>query len=689
MSVASTVVATPMKMGFNIPSDFSLSAITTTLVQAVNAGLLYQRFVRHNNAPSAFLMPLLSFDKVSIAFGLQPLLEEASLQIDGGERICLIGRNGAGKSTLLKLVAGAILPDAGKVWRQPALRIGMLPQTLPTATNTWSRVRDHRRRPTRYRQAAGRLSQRRPAGRPSTHASGAGAPGPVATRVGSARRWQLNQRIETIISRLQLPAERPLAAFRLAAARGAGGQTLVSDPELLLLDEPTNHLDVEAIEWLEEQLLAFRGGKLAHHPRPRPPWSGSPPSHPGVGSRAAQLPARRLKVNFLAKKAAALEEEARHNALFDKKLSQEEAWLRQGIKARRTRNEGRVRALEAMREERRQRREVQGEVQLDMEQAAASGQVVIEAQALTFAHTGKPIVKNLSLRIRRGDRIGLIGPNGAGKTTLLGLLLGQIKPDSGSVRLGTNLEIAYFDQLRADLDPDQSVLDNIAGGRESITLNGKTRHIKGYLQDFLFAPERVLTPVKALSGGECNRLLLARLFSKAFNLLVMDEPTNDLDIETLELLEERLLEFSGTLLLVSHDRRLLDNIATSSLVFEGNGRVREYVGGYSDWLRQRPPPAASKPKISAPTAKPQAAATPSKSRRLSYEEQRELARLPDRIERLETELDALQAAVANPEFYKQAIADQLPTRERLTALATELETAYERWNALERMSEKK
>jgi len=626
-------------------------------------------------------MPLLSFTDVSIAFGLAPLLERASFQIEPGERVCLIGRNGAGKSTLLRLVDGEIQPDAGEVWRAPTLRMARLAQELPVDDDA-----------TVFDRVAGGLAR---AGQllaeyhRVSHAVGA-APSllrrmeTLHNEIDAQDAWSLSQRVDSMLARLALRADATLGTLsggwrrRVALARA-----LVGDPDLLLLDEPTNHLDVEVIQWLEDQLLEFRGGVLfVTHDR----------------ALLARLATRIVELDrgvltswpgnyarFLERKAAALEEEDRRNALFDRKLAQEEAWIRRGIKARRTRNEGRVRALEALREERRLRREAQGLVRFGVDDAQASGKLVIEAQDLTFGWPGRPLLRNFSTRIQRGDRIGLVGPNGAGKTTLLRLLLCQLAPTSGRVRLGTRLEIAYYDQLRAQLDLDRSVIDNVAGGRESVEIGGERRHVLGYLQDFLFSPERARTPVGALSGGERNRLLLARLFAQPANLLVLDEPTNDLDLETLELLEDLLLRFAGTILLVSHDRAFLDNVVTSTLAFEGDARVREYVGGYADWLRQRPAPGTGKGEAGAsgrPTAAPKQAAG-TRVARLGHRERRELEELPARIESLETEQRKLSALAARPELYKGDPIAAARALERLTSLGIELEAAYARWDELE------
>ena len=627
-------------------------------------------------------MPLLSIDNLSIAFGAEKLLDGASFQLDAGERVCLIGRNGTGKTTLLRLLADELHPDGGDIWRQPGLRVATLAQELPADTTA-----------TVFEIVAGGLeglgallAEYHEAAIQLAHAST-----PEAMRkmerlqhdLEARDGWRWQQRVETVISRLQLPADTPLAELSGGWRRRVLlGRALVRDPDVLLLDEPTNHLDLETIQWLEDELLEFRGGLLfVTHDR----------------ALLQRLATRLLELDrgvltswpgdyatFLEKKAALLEVEARHNAKFDKNLAQEEAWIRQGIKARRTRNEGRVRALLDLREERRQRREQLGKASFTLEQAETSGKLVIEAQNVSYAWQDIPLIRDFSARIMRGDRIGLIGPNGSGKTTLLNLLLGRLQPDAGQVRHGTKLETAYFDQLREQLDPEQTVLDSVAGGRETIEINGQRRHIIGYLGDFLFTAQRARSPVKSLSGGERNRLLLARLFTQPANLLVMDEPTNDLDLETLELLEELLLDYTGTLLLVSHDRAFLDNVVTSCLVFESDGGIREYVGGYTDWLRQRsvPEPAPLvKPKpASAPTPKPSRTATPVK---LSYNERRELERLPARIEELEQRQQELHAATADPAFYRRESTVVSQQLEELRVVESELEAAYGRWEELE------
>jgi ATP-binding cassette subfamily F protein uup len=628
-------------------------------------------------------MPLVSFDRVSISFGRHALLEGASFQMDAGERVCLIGRNGAGKSTLLKIVDGSVVPDTGEVWRQPGLRIARLSQDLPCddAATVFDVVAagldDVGRLLTEFQHVSHAVAD---------DASLLKRMEVLQHEIDACDGWSLGQRVDQMLARLELPADTRIGALSGGwRRRVALAQALVSDPDLLLLDEPTNHLDIEVIQWLEEQLLELRGGVLfVTHDRAL---------LKRLATRIVELDRGVLTSwagdypTFLAKKAAALEEEARHAALFDKKLAREEVWIRQGIKARRTRNEGRVRALITLREKRAQRREVEGKVRLSLDEGRTSGKLVVETQKVSYAWSEgeAPIIRDLSLRILRGDRIGLVGPNGAGKTTLLRLLLGHLEPSSGRVRLGTNLEVAYYDQLRAALDLEESVVENLGEGREYIEIGGQQRHVIGYLQDFLFSPDRARTPMKALSGGEHNRVLLARLFAQPANLLVLDEPTNDLDMETLELLEELLMEYSGTVLLVSHDRAFLDNVVTSTLVFDGDGRIQEHVGGYSDWLRHsaRSEAAAAKPvletkRLARPKAKPA---------KLGFKAARELEQAPAKIEALETEQGELADRVSEPAFYESDAGDQARVHSRLAALTSELEAAYARWAELEALRE--
>ena len=599
-------------------------------------------------------MPLVSLDQVTVAFGHLPLLDSASFQVDPGERVAVIGRNGAGKSTLLRVIEGGLAPDAGTVWQQRGARLSRLEQDVPLSTgqSVFAAVQDG-----------------------------------LAAHTDEED-WQREQRVRLVLSRLGLEGDARVDALsggwrrRVLLARA-----LVGQPDVLLLDEPTNHLDIETIAWLEEFLAAYRGAVIfVTHDRA---------FLERLATRIVELDRGQLTswpgdyATFVRRKDEALAAEASANEKFDKKLAEEEAWIRRGIKARRTRNEGRVRALMAMREQRAARRHQISTVRLQMEAADSSGKVVFEAEHVSKSYGGAPVVHDLSTRIMRGDRIGLIGPNGAGKTTLLRLLIGELVPDEGDVHRGANVQVAYYDQQREQLDPELSVVDTVGEGNDIITVNGHSRHVMGYLQDFLFGPERARSPVKALSGGERNRLLLARLLARPANVLVLDEPTNDLDLETLELLEEQLLEWPGTLLLVSHDRRFLDNVVTSTIAFEGEGRWQEYVGGYNDWLRQRSAVAGVRGTTETSTTRravereagpPPAAAT---RRKLSYKEQREYEGLPARIAALEDEQKALEARSADPGFYKEGAEAIRAVLERIEAVGNELHVAYERWLELE------
>ncbi|MGV3591297.1 MAG: ATP-binding cassette domain-containing protein [Gammaproteobacteria bacterium] len=631
-------------------------------------------------------MPLLRLSDIHLAYGTHVLLDGVELTIQPGERWGLLGRNGAGKSTFMKLLKGDIKPDGGEVWIQPETRIAYLDQELPKATeqSVFDYIADG--------LADGALIKR-------FHHLLEQEPTPqvlqelerVQHEIDAKNAWSLQQKVDNIVSLLELPADKKMQELSGGwARRVALGRALVCDPDLLLLDEPTNHLDIPAIEWLEKQLQEYRGAVVViTHDRS---------FLQNTANRILELDRGRLRIwqhdyrRFLEFREQQLEAEAKTNMEFDKKLAQEEVWIRQGIKARRTRNEGRVRALEQMRREFSERRNVEGKASMELNTAAASGKIVLEADRISHSFGERPIIRNFSAKVLRGDKIGLIGPNGCGKTTLLKILLGQLQPDSGSVKIGTKLELAYFDQFRAELSPEKSVIDNLAEGSDHVTINGKSRHVISYLQDFLFSPERLRQPVKALSGGEQNRLILARLFSKPANLLVLDEPTNDLDLETLELLEELLLDFSGTLLLVSHDRAFLDNVVTSSIVFEGQGVVKQYVGGYQDWLRQRPLAGHRESKEAAKDAarkdatKNAAATTPSApsaKNKLSYKLQRELEQLPAQIEKLENEIAALEAQVAQPDFYKKSQADTDTVFQKLGVLQKQLDTHYSRWQELE------
>ena len=630
-------------------------------------------------------MALISLDQVSVAFGLQPLLDKVSYHLDAGERICLVGRNGTGKSTMLSLVAGTLTPDSGEVRREGGIRVATLGQQLPERVDTsiFDYVAEGLEGIGEALKLHHHLTQEL-ASQPSDATMKRLAE--VQHLLEAQDGWRLEQKVNTTLSRLDLPADRLMSELsggwrrRVALARA-----LVAEPQVLLLDEPTNHLDIDTIAWLEEQLLAFSGAILfITHDRA---------FLRRLATRIIELDRGNLTDwpgnydNYLTKKAELLEVEAKHNALFDKVLAQEEVWIRKGIEARRTRNEGRVRALYKLREERTERREQQGKAEFEIEEARRSGRLVAELKAVSFSHGERDIVRDFSARIMRGDKIGLIGPNGAGKTTLLRLILGELEPTAGEIRRGTNLEVAYFDQLRAQLHPEKTVADNAAEGKDFVEIGGQKRHIISYLQDFLFSPERIRTPVKALSGGECNRLLLAKLFLKPSNVLVMDEPTNDLDVETLELLEELLIDYKGTLLLVSHDRAFLDNVVTSTIAFEGEGRVREYVGGYSEWLRQRPAPKDAVKPSSAKTpvqeASKSAAAVPMARKKLSYKDQRELDALPAKLESLEAEIGALQAQANEPAFYQKPVAETQKLLSELNEKQAELDSAYARWEELE------
>ena len=595
-------------------------------------------------------MPIVRLDKVSLSFGLKPLLENVALQIRKGERVCLLGRNGEGKSSLLRLITRDIVPDSGEVWVRPGAKVASLAQEVSPASD----------------QSVLEVVL-----------SGVDA-------AGHDGDWQAELQVDQVIARLELERDAPMSTLSGGWRRRVMlGRALVCEPDLLLLDEPTNHLDIEAITWLEDMMLDFDGALLfISHDRA---------FVRRLATRIVELDRGQLRAwpgnydDYVLQKRAALEVEAKHAALFDKKLAQEEVWIRKGVQARRTRNEGRVRALEQLRIQRSERRERIGQVDVRAQEAGPSGKLVFEAVNVTHIFGTTPILADFSSRIMRGDRIGIIGPNGCGKTTLIKLLVGDLEPTQGTIRRGTSLLPAYFDQQREQLDPTKSIMDNVTGGSgETITIDGHARHVSSYLRDFLFPPERLHAPVSMLSGGERNRLLLARLFAKPSNLLVMDEPTNDLDAETLDLLEEMVAEYAGTLLLVSHDRAFLDNVVTSTLVFEGAGRVIEYVGGYTDWLRQRresavtaktPPSERAAPAIVRPAAP--------KPRKLSYEDQRELDALPGLIQRLELEQAELTAAIGDPEFYRRSPQEAAVAVQRLKSVEQELEAAFSRWETLE------
>ncbi len=631
-------------------------------------------------------MSLITFQGVDYGVGGPPLLESVNLSVERNERVCIVGRNGAGKSTLLRLVGGEISPDDGSIKREG--RIAGLAQEVPKdlAGSVFDVVS----------MGLGALGADLARYHHMLHDGmdiDMDELGAVQARIEAGNGWAIEQRVEQVISKLDLPEDAEFSALSGGMKRRVLlAQALVAAPDLLLLDEPTNHLDIESIAWLEEFLKNF-GGSVVFVTHDREFLKN-------LATRIIEIDRGQVTSwpgdydNFLRRREERLHAEAQANALFDKKLAQEEVWIRQGIKARRTRNEGRVTALKAMRRERAERREQSGNVKLAAAGAEKSGRKVFEAKNVGFAFGDRVLVRDFSTVVQRGDKIGLIGPNGSGKTTLLKLLLGDLQPASGSMQVGTNLEVAFFDQLRGALREDWNALDNVSEGREFIEINGSRKHVMGYLQDFLFSPDRALAPITKLSGGERNRLLLAKLFAKPSNLLVMDEPTNDLDVETLELLEELLIDYPGTLILVSHDRAFLDNVVTSSLVMEGNGRVGDYVGGYTDWLRQRPmsariaaAAAVASPRLTpqvAPSPKPAAPATPAPAKRkLAFKEQRELEQLPGRIEALDAEISALTAQIQDPAFYRQPAETVTAANARLAAAQAELERAYARWTELE------
>ena len=610
-------------------------------------------------------MALISLKDVSLGFGGPLLLEDVNLQIEPGERVGLLGRNGMGKSTLLKLVNGDFLPHSGNVARQQNLRVAYLPQEVPQElTGNVSDI------------VAGGLEE-------------------VTATLDEEHLWQRQRQVQQVLSRMGLD---PTAQFEVMSAglkrRVILARGLVRNPDLLLLDEPTNHLDINAIDWLEDFLKRW-GGTLLFVTHDRVFLQH-------LTTRIVELDRGRLfdwncsYTTYLQRKEAVLNAEEAQNATFDKKLAQEEQWIRKGIEARRTRNEGRVRALKRLREVRRERREQVGKARMQIQADRRSGKLVIEAENVNYSYGGQPIVRDFSTTLQRGDKVAVIGPNGSGKTTLLRILMGKLIPQQGEVRHGTNIEMAYFDQLRAQLDESKSVLDNVGQGRDAVTINGRTRNIIGYLEDFLFSKDRIHAPISALSGGERNRLLLARLFAQPANLLVLDEPTNDLDLETLEVLEDLLLDYNGTLLLVSHDRAFLNNIVTSTLAMDGSGRVTETVGGYDDWRNQNEgtngAKSGQKPRKSVPEQNDDSPASAEPSKKPGYKEQRaleaqkrELAELPQRIEKLEAEIHALTGTMTTPSFYQQDSANITRVVDRLKEMQAELARAYQRWDELEKL----
>jgi ATP-binding cassette subfamily F protein uup len=641
-------------------------------------------------------MALLFLRDTQLSYGTQTLLDGVDFKIEPNERVCIVGRNGEGKSTLLKVIEGSVQADDGSRILQDGVQIAKLQQEVPNDTqgsvfhiiaqglgNIGQLIE-------RFHQLTATLAD-------DSSENTLNELTRTQQAIDDQNGWDLNQKVETLISKLSLPAEAEFSELSGGMKRRVLlAQALIQDPDILLLDEPTNHLDIPSIQWLEDFLKNLSCSLVfITHDRS---------FLQALATRIVELDRGQLYnwecdyATYLQRKAAQLESEAKSNAEFDKKLAQEEAWIRQGIKARRTRNEGRVRALEKLREAHKARRQQQGKANLQYNQANHSGKQVIEVEDISFAWPDQTVIDHFSTMILRGDKIGFIGANGCGKSTLLKLLLGQLTPQSGHIKLGTNLKIAYFDQHRDQLDENKAVVDSVLEESDYIEINGQRKHIMGYLGDFLFSPERARQPVKALSGGERNRLLLARVFAKPSNLLVLDEPTNDLDIETLELLEELLLDYPGTVLIVSHDRAFLNSVVTSSIVFDAPGQVNEYVGGYDDWLRQRPAHYdAPAPKTAAqtntlesarpgeknetPAAKSSDKPAAKKPKKLSYKDQREYDALPETIETLETELEALQMQISEPEFYQQTGHEAV--LERLNACEAELEAAFERWEILE------
>ena len=629
-------------------------------------------------------MSLLRFEDIGLEFGDQVILRDAEFSIEPGERVCLIGRNGAGKSTTLKLITGALEPDRGEITANHGLIISTLEQTLPEAMDL--PVTDVIR--SGLAQVEALLDEYASKSRLDLDKHGLRELEELHAKIDTHEGWHREQRVETTITELNLPADKKMNQLSGGwRRRVALAKALVQKPDLLLLDEPTNHLDIATIKWLEDRVYSYPGAVMfITHDRA---------FLQRLATRIVEIDRGKLTSwpgdygNFLRRKEKALEDEAVADDKFDKKLAEEEVWIRQGIKARRTRNEGRVRSLLKMREEREERVAKEGKARIHIEEAEQSGRKVIRARNVGYSYGDEEVIRDFSIKIMRGDRIGLIGNNGVGKTTLLRLLLGELEPQTGTLKMGTGLEVGYFDQLRQTLDLEKSVSYNVGEGRTYIKLNGKDRHVVGYLRGFLFSPKRAMTPVKSLSGGERNRVILAKLFTRAANLLVLDEPTNDLDIETLEVLEQKLCEYTGTLIVVSHDREFLDNVVTSTVVFEENGKVQEYVGGYSDWLRHGHqlavtdnPYEVERKKREARERKKNRVAT-----KLSYKDQRELDGLPAEIEAIESDIAALQEVISAPDFYAQEAEVVQQKLFELSETETLLEERIERWGALETLQE--
>ena len=636
-------------------------------------------------------MSLLTLNDINLDFGDQLIFDHADFTLEAGERVCLIGRNGAGKSTLFKVITGAVVPDSGAIRRRGDVHIGQLEQTLPGSLDITVHdfvaggLATHINLITRYAElTAAELD-----------ADGMREVEALHRGIEAHGGWDVESQIAAVITALELPGERLLSELsggwqrRVCLARA-----LVSQPDILLLDEPTNHLDLAAIEWLEKRIRAFKGSVLfITHDRA---------FLQALATRIVDIDRGQLKSwpgdyqRYLELKEQTLDAETRHNALFDKKLAEEEVWIRQGIKARRTRNEGRVRALERMREEFSGRNKREGKARIAVQEAERSSRRVVEARGISYAYADTPIIKNLSVKIMRGERIGMIGNNGVGKSTLLRLLLGQLEPDEGSIKFGEHLEVGYFDQLRQQLDPNKTVAEVVGDGRDHVIINGREVHVVGYLRGFLFSAKRAMTPVGFLSGGECNRVILAKLFTRPTNLMILDEPTNDLDVETLEVLEEQLADYQGTIIVVSHDRAFLDNVVTSTLVFEENGDVLRYPGGYSDWLRQGKRLAAKDEPLVTREAAPKreyvepttrvdkgSAEAPKRAAKLSYKLQLELDQLPARIEALETEISKQEAESAAEDFYSRPFDEIQPLLDALAAKREALDAAMTRWDELE------
>ena len=631
-------------------------------------------------------MALFTIDEVSLAFGEQTILKAADFSLETGERVCLIGRNGAGKTSLLKLITGELEPDHGEIQFTAGIQISQLDQALPAESDL-----------TVHEYVADGLGELRDLIAVYERRSAEDLDKGGLAELEALQRsievhggWNVDQQVETVLTELNLPGAKRLGELSGGWQRRVGlAKALVCNPDLLQLDEPTNHLDLSTIEWLENRVRGCAGSVLfITHDRAL---------LQRLATRIVEIDRGKLRSwpgdyrTYLRAKEKALDEEARSNALFDKKLEAEEIWIRQGIKARRTRNEGRVRALEALRSAYAERVKPDGKARIHVEEADRSGRKVIEARNISYSYDDEPLIEKLSIKITRGDRIGLIGNNGVGKSTLLRILLGRLAPRTGTVKLGTNLEIGYFDQLREKLDPDKTIAEVVGDGRDYIKINGKDRHVIGYLRGFLFSAKRAMTPIRSLSGGECNRAILARLFTRPTNLLVLDEPTNDLDVETLEVLEERLSEYSGTLIVVSHDREFLDNVITGTLVFERAGRIGRYVGGYSDWLRQGNAltevdnPAKNRP--AAKRTEPVEGYERVANKKLTFKLKHELEQLPDRIEELERQLAMLHEQTSSSGFYQQPFEKTQPIMERLGACQSELDRAVERWSELESMQQ--